>query len=298
MITIWQEALERLQGNDLLQLGMDADAVRQRLWPERVVTYTVGQLLTIGAASLPIAEAEAAVERGARGFVLTSGLSVDLAKVAHEVSELHSRFPDVVLTGFSEHSIALLSTNATVADTLEKLFDAGLSALGSSSIETDPSDAGGWLAIHREAHAIGLPTVASIPLRSHESAEQWVARLEEVALLQEETHGFLACEPRIEHMERTLDEVTGARYLQFVALARLYLAHVPHVQSDWSIFGPKVLQLALRFGADDAGLVVAATRDRKVPSHHSGEEELRRIIRDAGFEPVQRDAIYGRSFVY
>jgi cyclic dehypoxanthinyl futalosine synthase len=298
MTTIWQEALERLQGNDLLQLGMDADAVRQRLWPERVVTYTVGQLLNIGGAVLPIAEAEAAVERGAHGFVLTSHLSTNLTSVAHAVSELHMRFPDVVLTGFSEHSIALLSTNATVADTLERLFDAGLSALGSSSIETDPADPGGWLAIHREAHAIGLPTVASIPLRSHETPEQWVARLEEVAMLQQETHGFLACEPRIEHLERALDEVTGARYLQFVALARLYLEEVPHVQTDWSIFGPKVLQLALRFGADDAGLVLASERNPKIPSHHSGEEELRRIIRDAGFEPVQRDAVYGRSFVY
>jgi cyclic dehypoxanthinyl futalosine synthase len=83
-----------------------------------------------------------------------------------------------------------------------------------------------------------------------------------------------------------------------VALCRLYLDTIPHLQVDWSIFGPKVLQVALRFGADDAGLVVASPRDRKVPSHHSGEEELRRIIRDAGFTPSQRDAVYGRQFVY
>ena len=297
MTTIWQEALERLQGNDLLQLGMDADAARQKQWPERVVTYTVGQRLTLGSGTVPFAEAEAAIERGAHGLVLEAHAGAKLGEVARAVSQLHSSFAEVALTGFATPSITALGVDDSITNVLEKLFDAGLAALGSGSIEEEPADSA-WLDVHREAHAIGLPSIAAIPLRSHESSEQWVARLEQVARLQEETHGFLACEPRIEHMERALDEVTGARYLQFVALARIYLKDIPHIQADWSIFGPKVLQLALRFGADDAGLVLASARDPKVPSHHSGEEELRRIIRDAGFEPVQRDAVYGRSFVY
>jgi cyclic dehypoxanthinyl futalosine synthase len=296
MTTIWQEALDRLRGNDLLQLGMDADAARQSAWPERVVTYTVGQRLTLGGASAPFAEAESAIERGAHGFVLDAGPGANLDGVARSVGQLRSRFPDVRLTGFTTQSIAMLAEGDSVANVLEKLFDAGLGALGSATLPKQEDAAS--LAVHREAHAIGLPSIAAIPLRSHESPDQWVARLEAVAQLQEETHGFLACEPRIEQMERALDEVTGARYLQFVALARIYLKDVPHIQADWSIFGPKVLQLALRFGADDAGLVLASARDPQVPSHHSGEEELRRIIRDAGFEPVQRDAVYGRSFVY
>jgi cyclic dehypoxanthinyl futalosine synthase len=137
-----------------------------------------------------------------------------------------------------------------------------------------------------------------LTLRSPDTNEDWVSKLEQVMLLQAETQGFLACEPRVEHLERALDEVTGAQYLEMVALCRLFLDTVPHVQADWRILGPKVLQVALRFGADDAGLVIASARDRGVPSHHSGEEELRRIIRDAGFQPVQRDAVYGRQFVY
>ena len=229
-------------------------------------------------------------------FVLSTPADAGLQKAVRAVAQLHARFPDAVLTGFSTDAIVTLAADDSVVNVLEKLFDAGLAALGSSTLPNDNDAAS--LAIHREAHAIGLPSIAAIPLRSHESPKQWVTRLEEVARLQEETHGFLACEPRIEHLERSLDEVTGARYLQFFALARIYLETVPHLQADWSIFGPKVLQLALRFGADDAGLVLASARDSKVPSHHSGEEELRRIIRDAGFEPVQRDAVYGRSFVY
>ena len=153
MSTIWQEAVERLQGNDFLQLGMDADGVRQRLWPERVVTYTVGQRLNLGNASTLFAEAEAATERGAHGFVLEAAPNAKLDEVAHSLSQLHTRFPDVVLTGFSTQSITSLAAGDSVINVLEKLFDAGLGALG-SNIPTHNEDAS--LSIHREAHAIGF----------------------------------------------------------------------------------------------------------------------------------------------
>jgi hypothetical protein len=76
---------------------------------------------------------------------------------------------------------------------------------------------------------------------------------------------------------------TAAEYLKFLAVCRLYL-NVPHIEldADWS--GLKVAQLALRFGADDFG-------NRK-PSSTIPEEEIRRIIRDAGFVPKKRDRFY------
>ena len=269
----WQDALERLRGSDLLQLGMDANAVREQLWPERVVTYTVGFPLLPTGDWLPAAEA--AVDRGARGFVLAGGMDVDT------LAALHRHFPDVSLTGASSPGCDL-----------RVLHDAGLSVLA-----IDVTSAG-WRTNFGAACEAGMTSTAILPLRNSDTPEQWVAMLEAVAEQQSQTHGFLACEPRIEHLDRALDEVTGARYLQFLALARIYLPEVPHIQADWSIFGPKVLQLALRFGADDAGLVLASARDLRTPSHHSGEEELRRIIRDAGFTPSERDAVYSRQYVY
>ena len=274
MSNVWQEALARFQGSDLLQLGMDADGVRERLWPDRIVTYTVGFLLPLAGDWVGIAEA--ATERGARSFLVTGS-----ELVPTRIAAVRERFPDVALTGASVE-----------AGKLQALCGAGLSAV---TIDVTSPD---WQETFREACRAGVPVTVVMPLRSRDTPEQWIAMLEAVADLQAETHGFLACEPRIEHLDRALDEVTGARYLQFVALARIYLPEVPHVQADWSIFGPKVLQLALRFGADDAGLVLASARDLRTPSHHSGEEELRRIIRDAGFMPSERDAVYSRQYVY
>jgi 2-iminoacetate synthase ThiH len=248
---------------------MDADDARQTLWPEAVVTYTVGYPLSVGS-DAELGEVAAAITRGATGLVLS----------ARQSPSLNSVLADVTL--------------GNPADVFQELKSAGLALFGNAA-EAAHTD---WVAIHRAAHRAGLPSIAVLTLRSSDSAEDWVSLLDQVALLQAETQGFLACEPRIEHMERTLDEVTGAQYLKMVALCRLYLPTVPHIQVDWRIFGPKVLQVALRFGADDAGLVVASERDLRVPSHHSGEEELRRIIRDAGFQPSQRDAVYGRQFVH
>ena len=281
-----EDALARLRFGDLLQLGMDADDVRQSLWPESVVTYTVGFPLEIGA-GLHLDDVEAATERGATGLVLSaSGTSV-----LEDLGALRNRFPELCLSGFGPAAVSRFGLG------LDTLRSAGLSLFGNSSEHAGIADAA-WIGVHRAAHRSGLPSVAVIHLRSSDTDEDWVSMLVRIRNLQQETGGFLAVEPRIEHMERALDEVTGARYLKMVALCRIFLETVPHVQVDWGIFGPKVLQVALRFGADDVGLVIASERDRRIPSHHSGEEELRRIIRDAGFMPSQRDAAYGRQFVY
>jgi cyclic dehypoxanthinyl futalosine synthase len=96
---------------------------------------------------------------------------------------------------------------------------------------------------------------------------------------------------------RREEEATAVDYLKTLAVTRLFLDNVEHLQADWSVMGPKVLELALRFGADDAGSVPWSQAGNPEPSHHSGESELRRIIRDAGFRPVERDALFRQSML-
>jgi len=82
----------------------------------------------------------------------------------------------------------------------------------------------------------------------------------------------------------TTPEPTAVQYLKTLAIARLYLDTILHIQTSLTL-GTKVLQIALRFGANDIGLIPAAQKN-------ASEEDLRRIIRDAGFQPVQRDSTY------
>jgi cyclic dehypoxanthinyl futalosine synthase len=97
---------------------------------------------------------------------------------------------------------------------------------------------------------------------------------------------------------RREEDATAVDYLRTLAVTRLYLEAVPHLQAGWSVMGPKVLELALKFGADDAGSVPDSQASGREPSHHGGQSELRRIIRDAGFRPVARDALFRRSLLH
>ena len=72
--------------------------------------------------------------------------------------------------------------------------------------------------------------------------------------------------------------------LKTLAISRMFLDNIENVQSIGAAQGLKVLQMGLRFGANDAGPVSAESG--------GSEEDVRRIIRDAGFMPVQRDMVY------
>ncbi|HWF86284.1 MAG TPA: hypothetical protein VG222_15600, partial [Vicinamibacterales bacterium] len=81
---------------------------------------------------------------------------------------------------------------------------------------------------------------------------------------------------------------TGYDDVKRIALARIVVDNVPSIQVDWSQYGPKLAQVALTVGADDLDAVspVNETPDgrRRAPL-----EEVRRNIRAAGQEPVERN---------
>lgn len=129
-----------------------------------------------------------------------------------------------------------------------------------------------------------------------ETSEQRVAHLEALRTLQAETGGFssfsLAAHlPTPQQRQQGLEEPTSVESLKTLAIARMVLDNIENIQTEASAHGLKVLQMALRFGSNDAGSVMSAT------GLGATEEELRRLIRDAGFRPVQRDTPYHTLFL-
>lgn len=90
-------------------------------------------------------------------------------------------------------------------------------------------------------------------------------------------------------------EPTAVEYLTTLATSRLYLDNIPNIEGSWATQGLKVLQMGLRFGGNDVGSVLL--EERFVKPGGATEEELRRIIREAGFKPVQRDTLYRTMFL-
>ena len=135
-----------------------------------------------------------------------------------------------------------------------------------------------------------------------EESRHRVNHLERLRRIQEDTGGFTAFIPWMFAAENTalgkkVQETTAVDYLKTLAVSRLYLDNIDHIQSSWLTPGIKVCQIGLQFGADDVGSI---HNEEKVVfpariKNRTKEAELRRIISDAGFVPAQRDTLY-RSY--
>ena len=95
------------------------------------------------------------------------------------------------------------------------------------------------------------------------------------------------------------EEATAVEYLKMLAIARLYLDNVANVQASWVTQGLKTCQIGLRFGANDVGsTMIEENVVSAAGAHHTAaEEDLRHLIRDAGFVPKQRDTLYRTLFL-
>ena len=114
----------------------------------------------------------------------------------------------------------------------------------------------------------------------------------EVAELQSRLRSIRAFAP----LPRKIDDTqptTGYEDVKRIALARLLVGNVETIQLDWTLYGPKLAQVGLTFGADDLDSV-SAREDDSLGHRRSPIEEIHRSIRAAGFEPVERDAHFQR----
>jgi cyclic dehypoxanthinyl futalosine synthase len=316
-----EAALAALESNDLLQLGMDADAMRRTLHGDEIATYALlphivfPRTVHLQTEAL-IGNVEAVLQPDATDVFLDApytDATADRAKRADRAmtdaivegfTVLRSRFSRLRLHGFSAADVLQLSraSGESKADTLQRLQRAGLAALDGAGAGMLSDLTNDWISVHRTAHALGLPTIAELVIGQGEELVDRVSHLEALRALQRETGGFLALMVSVHHVvsaeARREEEATAADYLKTLAVARLFVEEIEHVQGDWRVQGPKVLGLALRFGADDAGSVEPRQTTGREPRHHGGETELRRIIRDAGFRPVERDALFRQSILH
>jgi hypothetical protein len=119
-------------------------------------------------------------------------------------------------------------------------------------------------------------------------ARNWSAVCREVAAHQRRLQSLRVFAPLPRNVDHT-QPTTGYSDVKRVALSRLLIDKVATIQVDWALYGPKLAQVALTFGADDVDSVSAVDDDSQ-GSRRSPLEEIRRSIQDASFTPVERDA--------
>ena len=138
-----------------------------------------------------------------------------------------------------------------------------------------------------------MPIFRLARLTVNETPERtWTAICREVAALQTRLRSIRVFAP----LPRKIDDTqptTGYEDVKRIALARLVVDTVDTIQVDWSLYGPKLAQVGLTFGADDIDSV-SPENDDSLGHRRSPLEEIQRSIRSAGFEPVERDANFAR----
>jgi len=295
---------------------MEADAVRRRLHPEGVVSYVIDGRVTYtesatGAGFDPLCEKISNIAaRGGHGVMLQGEVTPALTISWFDglFRGIKKRFPAIWLHSLSASEILSIAEHSglTVPDTIGRLRDAGLDSIpgDDADILDDEVQQGtrqkwttaDWLAVHRAAHKLGIQTTATMTFGCGETMEHRVNHLEAVRSLQEETNGFASFTPWSFAPKAAsvqgFEEATAVEYLKTLAISRMYLDNILNVQSNLETQGLKVLQVGLRFGGNDVGSVMLAEG-----ANAATEEQLRQVIRDAGFKPVQRDTVYRTMFL-
>lgn len=197
-----------------------------------------------------------------------------------------------------------------VAECLARLRSAGLDSIpgGGAEILTDrvrreiaplKTSADEWLGCMRAAHRIGIRTTATMMYGSVDTWHDRIEHLMRIRELQDETGGFTAFIPWPYQPDGTElgGEATGAsEYLKVLAISRLVLDNVPHIQVSWVTQGPRIAQIALDYGADDFG---STMMEENVVSSAGctfklSTDEIDRLIRAAQYEPCRRTTQYER----
>ena len=342
-----QEALELFRSDDVIGIGMEADAVRRRLHPDGIVTYIIdrninytnfcteycsfcafyrplkGKLASEGYVldfETIYEKIRETVELGGTGVLMQGGLHPELKIDYFErmMSGIKQRFPQVHLHCFSASEILAIAeySGIGVEETIVRLRAAGLDSIPGGGAEILDDEVrrriarlkcltDDWLLVHRTAHRLGMKTTATMMFGVGEDYEHRVNHFQRIYDLQEETGGFTAFIPWSFQPKNTAlggrgwDEATAVDYLKTLAISRIFLSNFPNVQASWVTQGLKICQMGLRFGGNDVGSVMIEENVVASAGVHNctTEEELRHIIRDAGFRPVQRDTLYRTYFL-
>jgi len=261
--------------------------------------------------------AHAADQGGNRAteFHIVGGLHPDLSLdwYLEMLRGLRQRFPNAHLKAFTAIEIGWFAKREklSIAEVLGRLREAGLGSLPGGGAEIfhpevreiicdGKLDADEWLEVHRVAHRMGIKSNCTMLYGHVEVPEHKVDHLLRLRALQDETGGFNAFIPLAYHPENNYMglkyHTTGLDDLRHIAASRLVLDNIPHIKAYWVMVTPKLAQVALRFGADDMDGTIVEEKIYHMAGAGTSQQlartELERIVREAGFVPVERDTLY------
>ncbi|MBE0641999.1 MAG: CofH family radical SAM protein, partial [Bacteroidales bacterium] len=202
----------------------------------------------------------------------------------------------------------------TYGEVLDVLIEAGMDSLPGAGAEilsdrvrkiVSPAKCSAleWLDVMRDAHQRGMLTSATMMFGHAENAQE---RIDHLLLLREVqddkpagTPGFMSFIAWPFQDEGTvLSRILGIRnsaraidYVRLIALARVVLDNIPHIQASWLTVGRDVAQICLDAGADDLGSIMIEENvvSKAGATFRMNAREMQDTILEAGYRPVLRN---------
>lgn len=265
------------------------------------------------------------VERMVQGYIGSGVTEVHIVGGVHPEHDLYyyadmirrvkAILPEVSVKAFTAIELAWMINRSglSIREGLQLLIDAGMDAIPGGGAEIfdeqireqicpDKGSTAEWLAIHREAHLLGLKTNATMLYGHIESLEHRIDHLLRLRELQDATQGFNAFIPlkyrNFGNSLSAIGEVSIVDDLRTLAMSRLILDNLPHIKAYWVMYGKQTTELALSFGADDIDGTIDDTT--KIYSMAGAEEQrprmsvddMRAMVSRVGFRAVERDTLY------
>ena len=329
-----QEAIELLTHGDPLELGQQADAIRRQRFGntvtfivDRNINYTNicqnecrfcaffrrkehkdAYLLDYDTILEKVRET---VEAGGTQVMIQGGLHPDLGLPFYEemLRRIKANF-DITIHSFTATEIQHFARQAglSVLETLKRLQAAGLDSLpgGGAEILSDrvrqivsPKKimTDDWLAVMEAAHSIGMKSTATMVIGLGETMAERIEHMEKIRRLQDKTGGFRAFITWTFQPGNTDiggEKVSAWDYMKTLAMSRIYMDNIDHIQGSWLTQGERIGQLTLGFGGDDLGSIMLEENVVRAAGtrYDMSIRKMVNLIQGAGRDAAQRDTAY------
>jgi aminodeoxyfutalosine synthase len=264
------------------------------------------------------AAVEGARELGITEVHMVGGLHPTLKKEWYVdlIRRIRAIDPNLHIKAFTAIEIRHLAQRIfrkSIRETLEILREAGLGSMTGGGAEIfdaavrdeicrGKESAEEWLDVHRTWHTMGGRSTCTMLYGHIETLEQRVDHLRQLRELQDETAGFTGFVPFAFEPQTTIlahvKPASAFEQLRNLAVSRIYLDNIEHLTAYWVSMGLALAQISLSYGVDDLHGTIMEEKifhmaGAKTPQEQT-VETLKRVIREAGREPVQRDSHYRR----
>jgi cyclic dehypoxanthinyl futalosine synthase len=254
-----------------------------------------------------------AVELGATQVMLQGGHHPDYGVAYYErmFAAVKTAYPQLAIHSIGPSEIVHMASvsGVPIEEAITRIKAAGLDSIAGAGAEMLPDrprtaiaplkESGArWLEVMEVAHRLGVESTATMMMGTGETNAERIEHLRMIRDVQDRSGGFRSFipwtyQPENNHLKgRT--QATSLEYLRLLAVARLFLDNIAHLQSSWLTTGKAVGQLSLHMGVDDLGSIML--EENVISSagarHRSNLTELIWMIRTAGRIPAQRDTLY------